>query len=174
MEATEVLDERRPSALSDWRSNRGQPHIQVALLLFRLAGRSRASRSITGRTAAKVIAAAYRGYALTVTSIDIPTRTLIGPRLAIRHGFGLVVHADARIGADVTLRHGVTIGARTGTRHAPVIRSGTDVGSGAQIIGDVTVGEGARIGSGAVVVRDVPDGATAVGNPARILGQVGR
>lgn len=167
-------DETRPSALSDWRANRGQPHIQVALLLFRLAGRARASRSAPGRTAAKLIAAAYRGYALTVTSIDIPTRTLIGPRLVIRHGFGLVVHADARIGADVTLRHGVTVGALTGTRRAPIIGSGTDVGSGAQIIGDVTVGDGSRIGSGAVVVRDVPAGTTAVGNPARILGQVDR
>jgi serine acetyltransferase len=158
--------------LSDWSVNRGQPHIQVALLLFRLAGRARSSRSVPGRTASKLLAAVYRSYALTVTSMDVPTRTVIGPRLVVRHGFGLVIHADAVIGADVTLRHGVTVGARTGSRRAPTVESRTDVGSGAQIIGEVTVGEGSRIGSGSIVVRDVPRGSTVAGNPARVLGSV--
>jgi putative colanic acid biosynthesis acetyltransferase WcaB len=167
-----VHDARRVPIHSDWLVNRGQLHIQVALLLFRLAARARASRSISTRLTAHFLSGIYRGYSLSVTSIDVPTRTSIGPRLIIRHGFGLVIHADAVIGADVTLRQGVTVGARSGSRAAPKIGAGTDVGSGAQIIGDIVIGDRVRIGAGTVVVRDVPEGRTVVGNPGRVLERV--
>lgn len=161
----------RPLRLTvDWRANRGQPHIQMALALFRLAGHARSFRSVPGRLVAVCLAAAYRGYALSVTSIDVPTRTVIGPRLVVRHGFGLVVHADAVIGADVVLRQGVTVGALVGSHGAPRIGDRTEVGSGSQLIGAITIGEDVKIGAGAVVVRDIPAGRTAVGNPARLLG----
>jgi serine acetyltransferase len=166
-----VPDVRPPRISADWRANRGQPHIQLALVLFRLASRARSSRSMPSRVVAPVLAAVYRGYALAVTSIDVPTRTAIGPGLVIRHGFGLVVHADAVIGADVVLRHGVTLGALVGTRGAPRIGDRTEVGSGSQLIGAITIGEDVKIGAGAVVIRDVPAGRTAVGNPARLLGE---
>ena len=71
----------------------------------------------------------------------------------------------------MTLYHGVTLGGTSwnkGKRH-PTLADGVVVGAGAQILGPITIGEGAKVGSNAVVVKDVPEGATAVGNPARII-----
>lgn len=154
----------------DVSANRGRPHIQAALVLFRLAQAVRGARGSRARRLLSIpFAALYRAVALFVIGIDIPVRTQIGPALAVHHGIGLVVHSHARIGAGVTLRQGVTIGAKSGTTAAPVLEDGVAVGSGVQIIGDLRIGAGASIGAGAVVVKDVPAGAVAVGNPARVL-----
>jgi len=83
----------------------------------------------------------------------------------------VVIGETAEIGDDVTLYHGVTLGGtswKAGKRH-PTLGNGVVVGAGAKILGPIHVGNGAIIGSNAVVVKDVPDGATAVGIPARIL-----
>lgn len=103
-----------------------------------------------------------------ITGIDIPRSTRIGPGLLIHHFGGIIIHPAARIGANCTLRHGVTIGARTDTG-APVIGHGVALGAYAQILGDVTIGDRASIGAMAVVLINVPEGARAVGNPARLL-----
>ena len=103
-----------------------------------------------------------------VTGIDIPRGTRIGPGLLIHHFGGIILHPTARIGAGCTLRHGVTIGARAGTG-APVIGHNVAIGAYAQILGDVTIGDRASIGAMAVVLINVPEGAKAVGNPARLL-----
>ncbi|MEO0034021.1 MAG: hypothetical protein RLZZ501_44, partial [Pseudomonadota bacterium] len=82
-----------------------------------------------------------------------------------------VIGETAEIGDDVTLYHGVTLGGTSlhrGKRH-PTLRDGVIVGSGAQVLGPVTVGQGARIGANAVVLTDVPPGVTMVGIPARMV-----
>jgi serine O-acetyltransferase len=84
---------------------------------------------------------------------------------------GVVIGETAEIGDDCTLYHGVTLGGTSwnkGKRH-PTLKPGVVIGAGAKILGPITLGANARIGSNAVVVKDVPDGATAVGIPARIL-----
>lgn len=84
---------------------------------------------------------------------------------------GVVIGETAIIEDDVTLYHGVTLGGTSwnkGRRH-PTLKSGVVIGAGAKVLGPITVGAGARVGSDAVVVKDVPEGATAVGNPARII-----
>jgi serine O-acetyltransferase len=84
---------------------------------------------------------------------------------------GVVVGETAEIGDDCTLYHGVTLGGTSwnkGKRH-PSLKPGVVVGAGAKILGPITIGANARVGSNAVVVKDVPDNATAVGIPARIL-----
>jgi len=84
---------------------------------------------------------------------------------------GVVIGETAEIGDDCTLYHGVTLGGTSwdkGKRH-PTLLTGVVVGAGAKILGPITIGKSARIGSNAVVVKDVPDNATAVGIPARIL-----
>lgn len=106
-----------------------------------------------------------------LTGIEIHPGATIGRRVFIDHGMGVVVGETAEIGDDCTLYHGVTLGGTSwnkGKRH-PTLKSGVVVGAGAKILGPITIGANARVGSNAVVVKDVPDDATAVGIPARIL-----
>ena len=108
-----------------------------------------------------------------LTGIEIHPGATIGRRVFIDHGMGVVIGETAVIGDDCTLYHGVTLGGTSwnkGKRH-PTLENNVVVGAGAKILGPITVGTGAKIGSNAVVVKDVPQGATAVGIPARILDQ---
>jgi len=105
------------------------------------------------------------------TGIEIHPGATIGRRVFIDHGMGVVVGETADIGDDCTLYHGVTLGGTSwnkGKRH-PTLMPGVVVGAGAKILGPITIGANARVGSNAVVVKDVPDNATAVGIPSRIL-----
>jgi serine O-acetyltransferase len=109
-----------------------------------------------------------------LTGIEIHPGAVIGRRVFIDHGMGVVIGETAEIHDDCTLYHGVTLGGTSwnaGKRH-PTLGKGVVIGAGAKVLGPISVGDGAKIGSNAVVVRDVPAGATAVGIPARIL--VGR
>lgn len=110
--------------------------------------------------------------ARTLTGIEIHPGATIGRRVFIDHGFGVVVGETAEIGDDVTIYQGVTLGGTSlskGTKRHPTLGRGVIIGAGAKVLGAFTVGEGAKIGSNAVVVKEVPAGATAVGNPARIV-----
>jgi serine O-acetyltransferase len=112
------------------------------------------------------------------TGIEIHPGADIGRRLFIDHGMGVVIGETAEIGDDVTLYHGVTLGGvapsvdsdsqRQVKRH-PTLEDGVIVGSGAQILGPITVGAGARVGANAVVVGDVLPGMTVTGIPARAI-----
>ncbi len=104
-----------------------------------------------------------------LTAIEIHPGATIGRRFFIDHGSGAVIGETAEIGDDVTLYHDVTLGGISldpGKRH-PTLEDGVIVGSGAQILGPITVGAGARIGANAVVLKDVAPGVTMVGIPAR-------
>ena len=105
-----------------------------------------------------------------LTGIEIHPGATIGRRFFIDHGMGVVIGETSIIGDDCTLYHGVTLGGTTwdkGKRH-PTLGDGVVIGAGAKVLGPVTIGANAKIGSNAVVVRDVPNGATAIGIPARI------
>ena len=107
-----------------------------------------------------------------LTGIEIHPGATIGRRVFIDHGFGVVVGETAEIGDDSTIYQGVTLGGTSlakGAKRHPTLGRNVIVGAGAKVVGAFTVGDGARIGSNAVVLREVPPGATAVGNPARIL-----
>ncbi|MDH5407454.1 MAG: serine O-acetyltransferase [Gammaproteobacteria bacterium] len=106
-----------------------------------------------------------------LTGIEIHPGAIIGRRFFIDHGMGVVIGETAEIGDNVTLYHGVTLGGTTwdkGKRH-PTLEDDVVVGAGAKVLGPITIGEGARIGSNAVVVKDVPEEATVVGIPGRIV-----
>jgi serine O-acetyltransferase len=106
-----------------------------------------------------------------LTAIDIHPGAVIGRNFFLDHGFS-VIGETAEIGDDVTIYQSVTLGGTNpangvaGKRH-PTLMDGVIVGSGAQILGPITVGSRARIGANAVVTRDVPEGATMIGIPAR-------
>lgn len=106
------------------------------------------------------------------TGIDIHPGARIGRRLFIDHGQGVVIGETAEIHDDVTIYQSVTLGGTdptngiAGKRH-PTLSDGVIVGSGAAVLGPIVVGPRARIGANAVVTRDVPEGATMVGIPAR-------
>ncbi len=113
------------------------------------------------------------------TGIEIHPGARIGERFFIDHGMGVVIGETAEIGDDVTLYHDVTLGgiapavdssSQVNQKRHPTLCDGVIVGSGAQILGPITVGANARIGANAVVVKDVPAGVTVVGIPARIAG----
>jgi serine O-acetyltransferase len=113
-----------------------------------------------------------------LTGIEIHPGARIGRRLFIDHGMGVVVGETAEIGDDVTLYHGVTLGgvapsvnsaSQIDRKRHPTIGNSAIVGSGAQVLGPITVGAGARVGANAVVVQDVPAGVAVVGIPAKAI-----
>ena len=105
----------------------------------------------------------------TLTGISIYKSCRIGPGLRIWHFGGIFLHSDVVIGSNCTLRQGVTIGNRVEGGPVPVVGDNVEFGAYAQVLGGVRIGDGAKIGAMSVVLCDVPTGATAVGNPARII-----
>ena len=115
-----------------------------------------------------------------LTGIEIHPRANIGKNLFIDHGMGVVIGETSEIGDNVTIYHMVTLGGispsvnsneqRNIKRH-PTLKDNVVVGSGAQILGPVTVGKNAKIGANAVVTKDVPENAVMVGIPAKNVGE---
>src|ERR1700690_696674 len=102
-----------------------------------------------------------------LTGIEIHPAAQIGEGLFIDHGTGVVIGETADIGADVTLYQGVTLGGTgfaTGKRH-PTVQDNVTIGSGAKLLGPITIGHGAKIGANSVVIHDVPPNSTVVGTP---------
>ena len=110
-------------------------------------------------------ALAYVSRAL--TGIEIHPAARIGDGLFIDHGMGVVIGETAEVGENVTIYQGVTLGGTgfaTGKRH-PTVQDNVTIGSGAKLLGPITIGHGAKIGANAVVIHDVPPKSTVVGNP---------
>ena len=111
----------------------------------------------------RLIATATRS----LTGIEIHPAAEIGPGLFIDHGMGVVIGETAKLGADVTIYQGVTLGGTgfaTGKRH-PTVEDCVTIGSGAKLLGPIVVGHGAKIGANTVVIHDVPPNSTVVGIP---------
>ena len=103
--------------------------------------------------------------------VDIHPAAVIGKGIFIDHGTGIVIGETARVGDDVSMLHGVTLGGTSTERvdRHPKIGNGVLIGSGAMVIGNIHVGDFAKIGSGSVVTKPVPGGCTAVGVPAKLV-----
>jgi serine O-acetyltransferase len=118
------------------------------------------------------IAYASRG----VTGVEIHPAARIGDDFFIDHGSGVVIGETAEIGDRVTLYQGVTLGGTgfaRGKRH-PTVQDDVTIGSGAKLLGPVTVGHGAKVGANTVVIEDVPSRSTVVGNPGHPVRVEGR
>jgi len=110
------------------------------------------------------------------TGIELHPAAQIGDGLFIDHGAGVVVGETAEVGENVTMYQGVTLGGTgfaTGKRH-PTVEDNVTIGSGAKLLGPITIGHGAKIGANAVVIHDVPPNATVVGNPGHPVRVEGR
>jgi serine O-acetyltransferase len=111
-----------------------------------------------------------------VTGIEIHPAAQVGDGLFIDHGMGVVIGETAEIGENVTLYQGVTLGGTgfaAGKRH-PTVQDNVTIGSGAKLLGPITIGHGAKIGANAVVIHDVPPNSTVVGNPGHPVRVDGR
>jgi serine O-acetyltransferase len=103
--------------------------------------------------------------------IELPYTAAVGRRVVIEHQGDIVVHGHSVIGDGCILRQGVTLGNKNldAPLDAPILGKNVNIGAGAKILGKVTIGDGAQIGANAVVIRPIPAGAVAVGNPARLI-----
>jgi serine O-acetyltransferase len=159
-----AIRERDPAARSAWEVVTCYPGLH-AIVLHRFA---HACWRAQWRWLARFVSQMARF----LTGIEIHPGATLGRRVFIDHGMGVVIGETAQIGDDCTIYQGVTLGgtslARGAKRH-PTLERGVIVGAGAKVLGGFTIGEQAKIGSNAVVVKPVPAGGTAVGNPARIV-----
>lgn len=113
-------------------------------------------------------------HAAKVTGISISPEAKIGKRVFIDHGIGVVIGATAMIEDDVTILHDVTLGVRRaveGRRH-PYVKKGTFIDANAQLLGTNTIGAFSKVGAGAIVLNNVADKTTVVGNPARTVNKL--
>ncbi|MDX9795921.1 MAG: serine O-acetyltransferase [Arcobacteraceae bacterium] len=119
----------------------------------------------------KNLARIISGISQFLTNMDIHPACTIGRRVFIDHGIGVVIGATTIIEDDVLIYQGVTLGGvslNKGKRH-PTIKSNSVIGSGAKVLGNITVGKNCKIGANSVVICDVPKNCTAVGVPAKII-----
>ena len=117
------------------------------------------------------IARVYSGISQFLTNIDIHPAATIGRRVFIDHGIGVVIGETTIVEEDVLIYQGVTLGGvslNKGKRH-PTVRANSVIGSGAKVLGNITIGTSSKIGANSVVINDVPDYSTAVGIPAKII-----
>lgn len=160
-------------AASSWRADRARygrrPFLRersiyaVAVLRF---GQWSDEQTSALRLVTRLVYLALYQVVLVTTNIEIPKEVRVGPGLRIYHGGPIVVHPHVVIGAQCTMRHGVTLGERNSGGGLPVLDAAVDLGVGCVVLGPITVGKRARIGAQALVIEDVPDGAVALAPPA--------
>jgi len=158
-----TIFDRDPAARSTWEIILAYPGFH-AILLHR-AGHWLWQRG--GTTAARLLSHLGRF----LTGIEIHPGATIGRRFFIDHGMGVVIGETAEIGNDVTIYQGVTLGGTSthrGKRH-PTIEDWVVVGTGAKVLGPVTIGRHSRVGAGSVVVNSVPSHTTVVGIPGKVV-----
>ncbi len=119
------------------------------------------------RFLARVVSQASRFF----TGIEIHPGAVIGRRLFIDHGMGIVIGETCEIGDDVTLYQGVTLGGtgKEGGKRHPTLENNVLVASGAKVLGSITIGENSKVGAGSVILKEVPPNSTVVGIPGKVV-----
>lgn len=155
--------------LQDWSVNAGNIRSRLILASFRLAQKLHRWPRVV-RWIGMPYLAVYQLVVYWELGVELNYKASIGPRLRLYHGYALVIHDDAVLGADCILRHCTTIGMRRGSNDCPLIGDRVDIGSNCVVIGKITIGDGVRIGAGSVVIHDVGAGVSVAGNPAQPVG----
>jgi putative colanic acid biosynthesis acetyltransferase WcaB len=157
----------------DWQVNKGtSSKSRLVLVLFRSA-QIFACSPMPFSLFSIFFRILYQVLAEWVLGVELPWDTQVGPNLQMQHGLALVVNHETIIGANCILRHSTTIGnkklANGSYSASPKIGNNVEIGSNVVILGPITIGNNAMIGAGSVVVKDVPEGAVVVGNPAKVI-----
>ena len=156
--------ERDPAARNSWEVLTCYPGFQ-AIMMHRWA-------QACWRNQLKWLGRFIAYLARIITGIEIHPGATLGRRVFIDHGFGVVIGETAIVGDDCTIYQGVTLGGTSltsGLKRHPTLGRGVIIGAGAKVLGNFTIGDYAKVGSNAVLLKAVPPGATAVGNPAHII-----
>lgn len=154
---------------ADIKNNSRNLRFLVALILFRSA-RITLCMGPIGFLLGLPIRILYTIYVKILLSIDISIKTDIGGGLQIYHGTGIVIHPQAKLGDNVLIRHGVTIGEKTtNSGLAPIIGNGVDIGCQATILGNIQIGDHSIIGASTLLLSDIPNYSVVVGSPGRII-----
>jgi serine O-acetyltransferase len=168
----EELELNRLAEVPEWYREDRDPHIwdpgRSLLASIRLYQRLSARNGVVAYLGRKLAVLRHRFWS-SVSGADIPLNCSLGGGLSIPHPNGIVIHPKAQVGPNCMIFQQVTLGTVNGG--APVLGGHVDVGAGAKILGAVRIGNHVQIGANAVVLCDVPDGATAVGVPARVIGK---
>lgn len=166
MSLIESIQERDPAAPTLWEVVLAYPGFHVMTLFHPLA-------SYLWKGNLRSLARFWANIGRIFTGIEIHPQAKIGKNLFIDHGTGVVIGQTAIIGDNCTIYHGVTLGGKGdavhGEKRHPTIGNNVVIGSGAQVLGAITVGDNARIGANSVVTGDVEAETTMVGNPARAI-----
>ena len=161
--------EARAFVNQDGAANSGRPKVQFLLRAFRRAQLARHPFDRPSTLSARIHGGWYLLVSDVLLGVEIPVMTEIGEGFRIQHTAGIVVNGRARLGRNVTLLQGATIGVLDGSRPGtPVLGDGVEVCSHAVIAGAIKVGNGAFIGANSVVTRDVPELAVVTGNPGTV------
>ena len=166
---TDVPETFRAWVTQDWKINSARRDSCVIMAWFRLCQWSLAHWGPLGPVMYKI----YYVFCSTVLALELPPDAEIGPALWMPHPHNIHVHPKTRIGRNCMIRQGVTLGNSASMdgvdTECPVIGDYVELGTGCVVVGGAHVGDNARIGANALVATDVPSGALALGNPARIL-----
>lgn len=171
----ESVVDSTPSVGEAWRADRARygrgawrrELSLYAIAIFRFGQWVDTRNGLTRLLLARVYWLLHR-WACTTTHVELPKGAAVGPGIRIFHSGPVVVHPESVIGAQCTLRHGVTIGERAERGGTPVIGDDVQVGAFAQVLGPVRIGDGARIGAMALVIDDMPPGGVALAPRAEI------
>ena len=161
----------------DWAANSGNIKGRFVLAFFRLAQLfARCGKRSPVWWLGLPVMIAYRLLVEYVMCIELRAGTQVGRGLILEHGFSLVVNDQTVIGANVHLRHCITIGCvklPDGSQGpSPIIEDGVEIGANVCVIGGFRVGRNSKIGAGSVVIKDVPPNVVVLGNPARVIKRV--
>lgn len=169
----DAVDEARALLAADWPRN-PFPMQRVTLVIWR-AGQALCGRGGLGAFLLRRVVQILDGFWIRgVIGAELPTQVVCGPGVRIPHAArGVIIHPTCVIGSNVVIYHRVTLG-MTGVLPAPRIEDDVMLGSGAQVIGPITVGRACQIGAGAVVVKSTEPGGTYVGVPAHRVGPTSR
>lgn len=156
------------SFLCDWKVNKGNLKCQFVLFSYRLV-HFLWNSGFVYRVLGFPFFVIHRVCIEWLLGIELGWHVSVGPRLRLFHGVGLVVHPSTKIGSDCVIRHATTFGVKFSGGPAPCLGNFVDVGCGSIILGGVKLGDHSSVGAGSLVLHDVPENVTVVGNPAKPL-----